>query len=190
MSTLYPCISYLDSESEKEIRTIQKEIFEISGAKSSLEEWRPHITVGRGLNYKKEIPADLIEKLSTFTKTQSSFQVELKNFGYMDDWKGSALFNCEPYVIYIDVIINPILQTFVDKLDSILKEYAFSYEIHPYNPHLTLAFKDLDKEGFEKSKDYLSQQSFSKTITIDSFSIANDEIEKNIFKEIHNFQLQ
>jgi len=185
---LHSFIAYFEKEVEEEIRLLQKELFELTGAKASLKEWRPHITIGKALNLDDTTSMQISNELKSFVKSQEKFQVELKDFGFMDDWKGSKLFSCEPYVLYIKVVLNSSLISFVDRLDSILKKYDFSYDIFPYNPHLTLAFKDLDKVGFEKAKELLEKRIFSKIININGFSITTDKNKKDEFIEVGSFK--
>jgi len=179
----YPCVAYFEEEIEKEFRKLQDEMYKLTGSKACLNEWNPHITVGKDLELDSIGLLNLTKELNSFAKTQSHFEIELKDFGFMNNKIIAKLYNCEPYVIYIDVIVNKDLLLFVEKLNKILEKYKYKYDIFPYKPHLTLAFKDLNKEGFEKAKEYLKNKKFYKLIKINSFSLATDKENNGQFKE-------
>jgi 2'-5' RNA ligase len=185
---LCPIIAYFEEKVEKEIKELQKEIYYLTGAQASLNEWRPHITVGKALHLDETSYSQILSELNSFTKGFSTFKIELRDFGFIDNWKGSKLFSCKPYVVYINVVLNSNLIAFVEKLDEILKKYNYRYDIFPYNPHVTLSFKDLDKEGFLKTKKLLEERTFSKIVSINGFSMATDKHKKGEFVETENFR--
>ncbi len=171
MRKLYPCVVYFDKDTEKEIVELQETLFKITGSKSSLVEWRPHFTIGNAPTLDNESLKNLEVKLNSFAKTQSPFEVEIGDFMFVDNWGGSKLFNCEPYLVAIKVRINPELLSFVERLSAPLKKFDMDYNniVFPYSPHITLAFKDMDKLGFEKAKKFLKNVNFAKKIKINSF---------------------
>lgn len=185
---LYPVVTYFNKDFEDEVRILQNELFEITGARASLDEWRPHVTVGKALWVEDEELQKLIQELNDFTQTQSVFEIEFDGFGYMDDWAGAEAFHCEPYVVYVDVVVNDDLRNYVEKLAKILNKYEHRYVIHKDNFHMTLAFKDLNKEGFEKAKKYLIGRSFKRKIKVDSLSLVLDTEKGDVIKEVINLK--
>ena len=186
----YPCVAYLERYNEKKIRNLQKELSILTGSKSCLLEWRPHITVGKALELNKLQLQKLKKELTDFASSQPSFDIELKDYGFMIHKIVAKLFNCEPYVIYLNVVANHRLVAFVKKLDAIMKKYDFNFDIFPYNPHLTLAFKDLDQDGYNKARRYLKNKTFSDIFKISSFSLATDKKGDGEFKEVIKFKLK
>jgi 2'-5' RNA ligase len=186
---LYPCIVYFDAETESKIHKLQQKICDLTGARASLVEWRPHMTVGKALWLDADKFDDLTNELNVLVGDLKSFTVELNGFGYMDNWSGSKLFNCEPYVIYIKVVINQQLLDFVGRLDSVLQKYEFKYDINNKDFHVTLAFKDLDKSGFKKAWDLVNKKDIKLNVPINTFSIATDKEQKDVFVEVAKFYL-
>lgn len=179
----YPCVTYLDESAQNQFRVLQKDLFNLTGSKACLEEWEPHITVGKSLELDSKELLNLIKELKEFATKQNSFEVEIKDFGFMIHEVVAKLYNCEPYLVYLNVMVNDKLQQFVDSLNTILKKYECKFDIFPYKPHLTLAFKDLDEEGFEKAKKYLKEKKFSKKVKVGSFSLARDKEKNGKFRE-------
>ena len=185
---LYPIVTYFNQDFENEIRGLQKELFEITGARASLDEWRPHVTVGKALWIEDNNLKQLTQELTEFIQAQPVFEMEFDGFGNMDDWAGAEAFKCEPYVVYIDVVVNDDLNNYVEKLSQILDKYEHKYVIHKGNFHLTLAFKDLNRTGFEKAKKYLRDKSFQRKIKVDSLSVVLDTEKGDVIKEIATFK--
>ncbi|MFZ5392443.1 MAG: 2'-5' RNA ligase family protein [Patescibacteria group bacterium] len=185
---LYPVVTYFNQDFENEVRGLQSELFEITGARASLDEWRPHVTVGKALWIEDGELQKLVQDLNDFTQTQSVFEMEFDGFGYMDDWAGAEAFNCEPYVVYVDVVVSNDLKNYVEKLGKILDKYEHRYVIHKDNFHMTLAFKDLNRTGFEKAKKYLRGKSFNGKVRVDSLSVVLDTEKGDVIKEVVNFK--
>src|SRR3989344_3866685 len=186
----YPCVAYFRKDDEKKIRNLQKELSILTRSKSCLLEWQPHITVGKALELNKFQLQSLKKELKDFASNQSSFDVEFKDYGFMIHKIVAKLYNCEPYVVYLKIVVNPMLLAFVKKLNVIMKKYDFKFDIFPYNPHLTLAFKDLDQKGYKKAKKYLKNKLFSEVFKITSLSLATDKKGGGQFKEVLKFKLK
>lgn len=185
---LYPIITYFDRDFENEVRKLQNELFEISGARASLDEWRPHVTVGKALWIEDDELKKFIQQLNDFIQTQPVFEMEFDGFGYMDDWAGAEAFNCDPYVVYVDVVVGDDLRKYVEKLAKILDRYKHKYVIHKDNFHMTLAFKDLNQESFKKVKEYLRDKTFKKKVKVNSLSVVLDTEKGDAIEEVANFK--
>lgn len=185
---LYPIVTYFDRDFESEVRGLQKELFEITAARASLDEWRPHVTVGKALWIEDDELRKLIQELNDFAQIQPVFDMEFNGFGYMDDWAGAKAFNCETYVVYVKVVVSDDLKNYVEKLGRILNKYEHRYVIHKDNFHMTLAFKDLNKEGFEKAKNYLRDKTFKRKVKLNSLSVVLDTERGDAIKEVANLK--
>jgi 2'-5' RNA ligase len=185
---LYPVVTYFDQDFETKVRELQHELFVLTGSRACLDEWRPHVTVGKALWIDKDRLANLTADLTNFVKTQSVFEIEFNGYGFMDDWAGSKAFNCEPYIVYADVAANDDLVVYAEKLGKILAGYEHKHVIFKNNFHLTLAFKDLDKPGFEKAKQRLSGKSFLQKERVVSLSLATAVGETEVYEEIAKFE--
>jgi 2'-5' RNA ligase len=172
----FSIISYLDPVLTKKVRKIQKDIFDITGSKACLEMWEPHITVGPGINIKDKGLADFCKSIERIALLHSLFKVQIKNYGFMDNWAGGNLPGHTKYVIYLDVIINEELLRLADDIKELTeKNPGVYYKPWPYAPHLTLAYKDLTKEGFMKIKSLLEYKKLNTKTVIDHFALAKQD---------------
>ncbi len=187
---LYPCILYFEEKIENEIRSLQNNLSKLTNAKYALSTWRPHITAGKTLYLEGKEFSEISKELKKFAKTQSQFDIELKDFKFWSSSRNHKRTDREPYGINIEVISNPSLISFVNSLNKILKKFNYFCEVFPYKPHITLANRDLNKEGFKKAKEFLRNKNFSRTTNISSFSFAIYNEEKKKFIELKNFNLQ
>ena len=113
----------------------------------------PHITLHMPFKWKEAKEPLLVEKLSQFASDQHLLEVVLRNF------------NCfHPRVIYIDVVANEKLTALQNELHRFFKielnVFNANYKEHPFHPHLTLAFRDLKKQNFEKAWEEFREKNF------------------------------
>lgn len=58
------------------------------------------------------------------------------------------------------------------EITKVISTYPIWYNMPlPYQPHITLAFRDLDRQGFDKGIAYLDDQQISLTATIDHIAL-------------------
>gem|GEM_PF-4309296 len=80
----------------------------------------------------------------------------------------------------------------VNDIDKILRGYNIFFEILPYAPHMTIAGRDLSKEGFELLQKELETFDSTIDIFIDSFSFVLTPCKENKtsrMQEIKKFNL-
>jgi 2'-5' RNA ligase len=81
-----------------------------------------------------------------------------------------------------------ILATFFE--EDVTNSYAVWYQQPlPYNPHITVAYKDLTEDGYEKAKEHLSKKTFEREIEIDNVCLAIQN-EKGEWREYKRFSLK
>ena len=153
----FPIIIYLDENLNKKIRAIQERLLEITGSRACLDTENPHITVGSGIKVDEKNLELVCGEIKSVAKKFKPFKIKIKNYKFIDDWVGGKTSSYTPYVIYLDIVVNRNLQKLAEEL---MKKVTNKYERYydqpwPYNPHLTVAFKDLDKRGFLKAKKIL-----------------------------------
>jgi 2'-5' RNA ligase len=104
----------------------------------------PHVTLHMPFEWRTEKENKLIEQLHAFSHTQSSFELELKNFGCFP-----------PRVIFINVVESGALTQLQSSLIRFCKTELNLFNANrldqPYHPHLTVAFRDLKKAVFPKA---------------------------------------
>ncbi|HMQ88480.1 MAG TPA: 2'-5' RNA ligase family protein [Flavilitoribacter sp.] len=107
----------------------------------------PHITVFPPFKWETARYRELVRTMENFAAREKTFWIELKNFNAF-----------APRVIYVDVVENADLQSLEKRLVATLKDQLSLEKEHaqPFHPHMTVAFKDLDKAVFPKAWDYYS----------------------------------
>lgn len=172
----FPIIIYTDEQFTKKVRTIQQELYALTGSRACLDLWEPHITIGSAVMVKEVDTTNLFNDMEKALANSTPFQVQIKNFGFMDNWPGGNMGSYTPYVIYLDVMVNNELLELAQNIrDQVTSKRERSYNMPwPYTPHLTVAFKDLGKQGFEKARLLLKDRTFEHTTTIDHVAIADD----------------
>jgi 2'-5' RNA ligase len=185
---VYPQIIYLDKQLTKSIRKIQKRIFKLTGSRACLDIWNPHLTIGNSIDIGKDEEENFYHLIETVTKNFKPFYIEIKNYNFMDNWPGGNLKGYTPFVIYLDVIVNPELQKLASSInENVSAKFKSWYkQPWPYTPHVTVAFKDLDEAGFLKVKEILKDEKFSETTLIDHVAIAKEDKEGK-WKECKRF---
>ncbi len=172
MKTAYSLIVNLSGEQYKKVRSLQKEISLLTGAKRSVEDWLPHITIGDGPLLSVEETKRYEQELSDFCKSQKKVVARLKGFTGIDNWKGSQL-GLSPYVVWVDVDVSEDLKSLFESLvGSITSRYeTWLPRTTNYSPHVTLAFADLTKEGYEKTLELLKTKTIDDEFVIDNITI-------------------
>lgn len=105
----------------------------------------PHITLQPPFEWQIDQVPLLKKSLLDFVQTRTAVPITLKGFGTFP-----------PRVIYINVLKTPDLLAIQKDLMHYL-EKTFSITVNqltknrPFNPHLTVAYKDLTKQNFYKS---------------------------------------
>jgi 2'-5' RNA ligase len=186
----FSIISYFDEKTTKEIRDIQEALSEITGSFGSLTAWTPHITVGSGIVVEENQLEEFYKKIEIFLGGFNSTELKTKEFSFMDNWSGSKL-GFSPYVVYIKPFSYGTLPGIASFFEEELKpQYLTWYDQPwPYKPHITVAYKDLTEEGYNKAQNYLKDKIFEREITIDNVCLAVGD-EKGVWKEFKRFSLK
>ena len=113
----------------------------------------PHITLHMPFEWKSSKQDLLIEGLTRFASSCKRFEVQLSGFG-----------SFPPRVIFINVMANPLLQEMQALLFQFCKSnlnlFNADRKDHPYNPHLTIAFRDLKKSIFSQAWAVVQHEKF------------------------------
>lgn len=123
------------------INEIKQYLFKTYGFKHALKS-PPHITLRPPFKMYSQQEEELCDSLSIFAKTCNPFIVELKDFGHF-----------RKDVIYIKPVVNSSLNDLYMKLQMHLQEKDKFMALPPYpqfNPHITVAFRDLTRSIFDK----------------------------------------
>ncbi|MDB5162094.1 MAG: Phosphoesterase [Candidatus Saccharibacteria bacterium] len=182
-------VSYLDSASLRKVRELQQKLSEITGSKASLTSWDPHITIGDGVVVTEESLQKFQKQVQTIASSTVSFPLKLQGIGTMTNFKGGTGEQVSPHVLYIDVTVTDQLQRLVDSVSHVSNGYEKWYFMpKPYQPHCTLAFRDLSEDGFRLGLEYLKKQNIDLTSTIDHIALV--EKLENLDRELVRFNLE
>ena len=130
-------------EIQEQVTTIKQYFAEVYDSKAALKS-PPHITLQPPFNWEVERLGELKAILERFVRKQVAFSVNLDGF---------AVF--APRVIYVDVehtesLLN-IQKALMNELESELGIVHRVAKTRPFTPHMTVGFKDLSKENFQRA---------------------------------------
>ncbi|MBS3074481.1 2'-5' RNA ligase family protein [Candidatus Pacearchaeota archaeon] len=181
-----PLVIYCDKELSNKIIKIQKELARVTGSRKSIDSWQPHITIGNGVQVDDEKPKtinSLIRDIQEVTKNSKPFKIKVKDFEFLihDNLRSLGLTH---YVVYLKIEKTPELVKLAADIKNKVTDKRFSTykQPWPYKPHLTVAFGDLTKEGFEKAKKALRRKKFREEMIIDHVALARED-SKGRFKD-------
>ncbi len=101
----------------------------------------PHITIYKPFKFEEEREEDLAIALEDFAASHLSIKMEVNGFGCF-----------APSVIYVRPLENDILNNLFDyllkSLELDLEIFDPGYSNRSFNPHMTIAHRDLDKNVF------------------------------------------
>jgi len=150
-----PCYSYVLK---------QKEYFaEHHESKASLKS-PPHITVHMPFKLKEKKELILQEKLKSLTVNRKSFNLLIDGYGHFNE-----------RVVYLHVNKPDGLQLLFEEVRKCMKinfnQFNADYKNRGYNPHITIAFRDLKKEEFRKVWPKLKDKEVHFDFEVSSFTL-------------------
>lgn len=176
----YAIVCYLENEHFDKVRKIQNDIFNLTGSKKCLDSWTPHLTIGSGVLVNEDEQENFEKLFQELADKQDTFETELSDFGGTENFKLDE--KLTPYVLWINVVVNEKLQKlFNDVAEKITSKYETYWpRIINYNPHVTVAYGDLNFDGYKKGLEYLSELKFSDTIKISHIALVENFPDKDI----------
>ncbi|MDR9418318.1 2'-5' RNA ligase family protein [Gracilimonas sp.] len=160
------------------IQELKLEIRNKFGSKHSLNA-PPHITLLSPFRCEKKNRDTLNSLLKNFVQKLEPLEVTFDDFSTFP-----------PKVVFIDVVKSPELTEIQSKLEKVARSnpdiFNYNYDERPYHPHLTLAFKDLDKSTFYDIWNKFKDQEFQKSFEASQLYLLKHNGERwvvaNIFK--------
>ena len=182
MSKQYSIVCYLEGALHDKVRAIQGELFELTGSRKCLDAWTPHITLGSGVIVPQERQREIEDAFAKIVEQQSMFDVVLIGFGGTTEWKGAREGVTTPYVLWVNPVMNEkLLELFNTIADKITSNYDTFYpRIVEYVPHVTVAYGDLSKEGYEKGDEYLKTIDFKDVIIVSHIALVENFPDKDV----------
>jgi 2'-5' RNA ligase len=77
--------------------------------------------------------------------------------------------------------VSDLLREFVQEIKEIItSKYDLWWNMpQPYTPHVTLAFRDLTEEGYDKGRAYLQKEGFRDVITVSHIALVENLPDKD-----------
>ncbi|MBU4539301.1 MAG: 2'-5' RNA ligase family protein [Weeksellaceae bacterium] len=119
----------------------------------------PHITLIKPFHFDENKEDVLVGNFSEMNLKSSPFEIFLKNFG------------CFPNKDKPVIFINPENK---QELQSLYDEVQPKMNFHSYgklNPHLTVAYKDLSPENFQKAWEEYQTKTFEESFLVDKICL-------------------
>ena len=139
-----------------EIRTFQKDFADRFGSVKSYNNF-PHITVVPPFWESLENENLLIQKFISIEVGEKPFTIQLENFDSFDNVNNPVVFIKPKENLQFLEVAKKILESFGSK--------------SKFNPHLTVAYRDLTRENYEKAWKEYSEKKFSAEFLIEKIGL-------------------
>jgi 2'-5' RNA ligase len=147
---------------QKEVTAFKKYIADTWGPRHALRS-PPHITLQPPFAWPDERLPELKACLEGFAKTQSGFDIHLKNFGAFP-----------PRVIYVEPLPSLALEKIYLQMAQVLEEklkLSDKSNTRPFSPHMTIAHRDVEADDFPEIWAYFKRQSYARTFLAAEISL-------------------
>ncbi|MDP2454997.1 MULTISPECIES: 2'-5' RNA ligase family protein [unclassified Kaistella] len=157
-------------ELRQKARVFSKDFAERFNSIKSFENF-PHITLIKPFHFDENQEEILMGNFSEMNLKSSPFEVILKNFGCFP--------NKDKPVIFIKPESSTEFQLLYDEVQPMMKFHSYA-KIHP---HLTVAYKDLSPENFQKAWREYQKKTFEDSFLVDKVCLFKHENKKwNLLK--------
>jgi 2'-5' RNA ligase len=161
---------------EEQVHGIKEEFYQKYGIKGAFRS-KAHITLQMPFNLALNREEKFITELMQLMKAQKSFTLHLKNFGCF-----------EPRVVFINIIENSDINLLQKNIEKFMKQFQVfngTHKNHGFNPHITIAFRDLKKPTFYKIWNEVKDRPFKESFLAESITIFKHNGKSwDVFKEI------
>lgn len=142
-----------------EVKAFKEDLFRKYQTKVALNS-PAHITLYPPFEWPPEEEALLKNTLHNFAKMQSSLEIQLQGFGCF-----------APRVIFVKPMpnenLNNLRQELFQYLQQEIQVYEKRYAQQTFNPHITIANRDLKREDFNQAWDEFKAQAYEKKFLAD-----------------------
>ena len=168
--SLYFIAAVPHEELHQKAKIISKDFAERFNSVKSFENF-PHITIIRPFNFDENQEGILVDQFHLMNLKSKPFEVFLKDFGCFSHSKNPVIF------------IKPESTT---ELQSLYDEVQSNFEFHAqakFHPHLTVAYRDLTPENFQKAWAEYQSKTFENSFLVDKICLFKHENKKwNLIK--------
>ncbi|MCB0601745.1 MAG: 2'-5' RNA ligase family protein [Saprospiraceae bacterium] len=122
----------------------------------------PHVTIIPPQRW-DEVALDwVVHHLGEWTAQQKPFQVHIDGFDAFT-----------PRVIFLNIEEKASLQSFQQACTEYLSHLLEKLDTRPFHPHMTVAFKDLDRRQFEKAWAYFGDKHYTSSFEVNALYLLN-----------------
>jgi len=178
----FAIVALFPDELDRRVDALRRELSERFGPKQALV-WPPHLTLRTGFRVPEDEIAMFIDAFEAFSKKLKSVRVKLKGFSFYDNFPLNKWIT-SPYVVSIDVEKTRELFDFHSELLG-FTEYAIKKDekTEDWNPHVTMAYNDIDENVFRNYKDYLEGGEFEGEFELTEVAIDMEE-DHSVYKKL------
>lgn len=166
---------------QTEVTRLKEEVRDRYGSKHALNS-PPHITLHMPFRWKLKKLELLTETLRRMSNDREEFDVKLLGFSAFP-----------PRVIYIDVVSNQELRALQGHVTTIARRQLgldnADYKNRGFQPHMTIAFRDLKKAKFLEAWRDFEKRAFDATFFVVSLTLLKHEAGKwSVYEEFPFFK--
>lgn len=161
---LYFFAIILPEELSEKITSIKLEISDKYDTVHALKLF-PHITLKVPFEFNRELESQLIEGAENLSLNYPAFNLEFNGFGYFD--KKHPVFFIRPEYNHG---LNLLQKQIIDYMKSVFP-FIISGHDRNFNPHVSLAYRDLSPENFVRLKKEFEGQKFEAVCRVEDFHL-------------------
>lgn len=178
----YSIVCYLEGDELTRVRQLQQKLTDLTGSRKCIDSWMPHLTLGSGIVVSDEEQARVESLFEDIVRVEHPFEIKLEGFGGTEQWTGAREGITTPYVLWIDPVKTDELQHLFETIrDRVTDGFDTFYpRIVEYIPHVTVAYGDLTKEGYEAGRRYLADRGFTGLMFIDHVALVENFDDKDV----------
>ncbi|MGQ2984448.1 2'-5' RNA ligase family protein [Flavobacterium sp.] len=140
----------------------------------------PHITLKAPFKLDGREHGTLLKWFEGIRPNTGVFNVELEDFGSFD--------NKNNPVIYVKPLMTPQLEALqlsvINAFENNYPEIGIHYVERKFHPHMTIAYRDLTPEQYERAMDVYQHKKYNATFRADRFFLLKHDGEQwNVIKE-------
>jgi 2'-5' RNA ligase len=147
---------------QQELMELKQYVFTNFASKAALRS-PAHITLHMPFEWNADKEDRLIKTLEEF-RFKKSFSVTLRNFSCF-----------APRVVFVDVTANELLNELQKEIVRFMMHNFHlmneATNMRGFHPHVTIAFRDLNKERFNQAWDHFKNQAYDASFKADSFHL-------------------
>jgi len=148
---------------QNEVTEFKNHFLEKYGIRQALKS-PPHITLHPPFNWPESKEDDLKEGLTRFAAKNNRFSITLNGFGAF-----------KPRVIFVDALHNKELELLFERIEYYLeRKWDIDNQLRKgrkFNPHMTIAFRDLTKEQFFHSWPEFKDRNYQREFIANDISL-------------------